>query len=88
MFMPRKVTERVIERLKALRNVSEEQIHQAYTKEMLTELDLARQTCKALMAKLDAKVKATNPERAWIMFSKEDIEEVNKLFAAYVKAVS
>ncbi len=88
MFMPKKVRERVVQRLGSLKQVSEEQLHDAYAKEMLVELDVARDTCKALMRKLDAKVKASNPERGWIMFAKEDVEEINKLYAAWVKAVS
>lgn len=88
MFDVRAVTRRVNGRLAALRNVREEEIHDAYRAEMRAELEGARREALRLAAFLTTKVQAVHPERKWVMLAKEDVDRVNELFDKFAKEVT
>jgi hypothetical protein len=74
MFVPKNVMERVINRLKVLRSVREEQIHEAYVREMCEELLPARRAAMKLANTLSPMAK--HPEKGWVMLQRHDVKKV------------
>lgn len=74
MFYLRKVRDAVVAKIACLRNVSEEDIHVAYAREISAELHDARQKAESLL-RIVTQPRAKRPG-SWIMISQEDATEL------------
>ena len=77
MFNARAVRDRVVARLSALRISDEEMLHEAYCREMILELDGFKAKMESLKGFL--RVKASHPDKGWVMLDREQAQELTRL---------
>lgn len=82
MFSIAAIRNRVIARLTALRNFSEDAIHESYSREISTELDALKIKASALESLL--KERMSHPKDGWVKFEREDLTELRKRLADFV----
>lgn len=83
MFDTHRIRQNVTAKVREMRNPTEEQIHDAYSREILAELHKAREDAEHLQTFL-ASAPARHPSKGWIMIPKEDIEHYTGLVTKFL----
>jgi len=82
MFNIRSIRERVIARMQATRLVSEDAIHDAYSREVAAELHKGQDLALAFRSLIN-RPRVSHSQQGWVVISREDVARVTELLDGF-----